>query len=90
MAHLLKTDGYAVAGAPDGLAALRYLAGSPWPDLILLDLRMPGMDGRQVLREQRARPALATIPVALLSSERDLPRLARERSASLAWSAGSR
>lgn len=90
MAHLLKTDGYAVAAVPDGLAALRYLAGSPSPDLILLDLRMPGMDGRQVLREQRARPALATIPVALLSSERDLPRLARERSASFAWSAGSR
>ena len=39
------------------------------PDLILLDLHLPGMHGEEVLRRLRAEPATADIPVAILSAE---------------------
>jgi CheY-like chemotaxis protein len=39
------------------------------PDLILLDLHLPGMSGSEVLRELRARPATAAVPVAVLSAD---------------------
>lgn len=74
----LEYGGYAVVPATNGLEALRYLEVNPPPDLILLDLMLPVMDGWQFLNEQRARPALAQIPVVLLSGERDLEVHARE------------
>jgi CheY-like chemotaxis protein len=68
----LEGDGYVVVTATQGLQGLQRLESGPLPDLILLDLMMPVMDGWQFLREQRRRPALAALPVALLSGERDL------------------
>lgn len=62
----------------DAMAVLRQQpprAGCPVPDLVLLDLNMPQMDGREVLREIRGDPALATIPVVVLTTseaERDV------------------
>lgn len=56
--------------AADGAAALER-AEKAQPDLILLDLQMPGMNGWDVLREFRLRPALASIPVVLQSSQSD-------------------
>ncbi|RJR32381.1 MAG: response regulator [Desulfobacteraceae bacterium] len=41
---------------------------SPPPDLIIMDLKMPHKDGREVLREIKAEPALRLIPVVILSS----------------------
>ncbi len=41
---------------------------SPWPGVILLDLNMPGMDGRQALTAIKADPQLATIPVVVLTT----------------------
>jgi two-component system chemotaxis response regulator CheY len=78
VAHALALDGYAVMTAVDGRDALRALEAGPAPDLILLDLMLPVMDGWQFLEEQRARPALAGIPVVLLSGERALRRRASE------------
>jgi chemotaxis family two-component system response regulator Rcp1 len=58
----------------DGVEALRFLraegpyAGAPRPDLILLDLNLPRMDGREVLATIKADPALRTIPVVVLST----------------------
>lgn len=58
----------------DGVEALEYLrrqdryAGASRPDLILLDLNMPRMDGRAVLQEMKADPDLKTIPVVVLTT----------------------
>jgi CheY-like chemotaxis protein len=69
--------------AGDGVEALRYLrregqyAESTRPDLILLDLNLPKMDGREVLEAVKADPALRLIPVVVLTSsaaEQDIAR----------------
>ncbi len=50
----------------------KWFARVPHPDLILLDLNLPGKDGREVLREVKADPDLARIPVVVLTaSEQD-------------------
>jgi two-component system, chemotaxis family, response regulator Rcp1 len=60
--------------ARDGVEALAFLrrqgphADAPRPDLILLDLNLPRMDGRQVLAEIKSDPALRSIPVVVLTS----------------------
>ncbi|RYY91824.1 MAG: response regulator [Chitinophagaceae bacterium] len=55
--------------APHGEAALRLLEASPvLPDLIVLDLNMPIMDGRETLRALRAAPEWKHIPVCILST----------------------
>jgi len=48
----LRKDGHDTLAAPDGRAALEALRAEPW-DVVLLDLKMPGMDGLQVLEEAR-------------------------------------
>ena len=59
---------------PDGVAALAYLlrqgkyAQAPRPDLILLDLNLPKMDGRAVLEEIKKDPDLRRIPVVVITS----------------------
>jgi len=65
--------------ARDGDEAMRYLRnpGNPRPDLILLDLNMPHMDGREVLGELRVDPNLDPIPVVVMTSseeEKDILR----------------
>ena len=60
--------------ASDGVAALAFLrregahAAAPRPDLVLLDLNLPRRDGREVLAELKADPALANIPVVILTT----------------------
>jgi CheY-like chemotaxis protein len=73
---LLGLKGYRVGWAGDGREALNYLRRGDWPDLILLDLALPEMDGWQFRREQCHDPALAAIPVVLVSADEDLPRSA--------------
>jgi PAS domain S-box-containing protein len=53
--------------APDGPSGLRLATESP-PDLVLMDIQMPGMDGFEVLRQLRAHPATATVPVIAVSA----------------------
>lgn len=76
----LAMAGYEVADRRNGKDALTYLENTrdKLPDLILLDMMMPVMDGRGFLEQRRARPWLAKVPVVLLSGERDSPRLAEE------------
>lgn len=74
----IKTDLYIMDNGEDGLAFLRgdgEHRGSPRPDLILLDLNLPRIDGKQVLREIRSDEKLKEIPVVMLttsSEERDI------------------
>ena len=68
MIDILEDEGYAVSSANDGMQALALLATGPMPDMILLDLMMPKMNGAQFRREQLKNPNLASIPVALLTA----------------------
>jgi chemotaxis family two-component system response regulator Rcp1 len=62
--------------ATDGVEAMDFLrrqgkyADSPRPDLILLDLNLPRKDGREVLAEIKADPALRRIPIVVLTTSR--------------------
>lgn len=58
--------------AYDGESAIEFLRkpGQRRPDLILLDLNLPGMDGREVLAEIKSDPELAIIPVVVLTTSR--------------------
>ncbi len=64
----LEREGYTVTPAGNGREALRQMAGPPLPDLILLDLAMPVMDGWQFLQRLRSEPVWADIPVVILSA----------------------
>ena len=63
-----------LAVVADGVEAMAYLrgegehAGSPRPDLVLLDLNLPRKDGREVLEEVKSDPDLRTIPVVVLTT----------------------
>ncbi len=64
---MLKERGYKVRPAPSGETALRAAQASP-PDLILLDITMPGMDGYEVCSRLKADPRLREIPVLFISA----------------------
>jgi CheY-like chemotaxis protein len=68
---LLQGKGYAVRTARDGREALDLLQGQPPPNLILLDLWMPRMNGWQFRERQVRDPALAAIPVLVVSAVAD-------------------
>ena len=65
---LLNREGYQVLTAPNGFHGLRMAQASP-PDLILLDLMLPGIDGFEVLNRLRADPQTAAVPVMILSAK---------------------
>ena len=67
LAVALGDHGYRAAEAADGAAALGWL-GRERADAVLLDLRMPGMDGMEVLRRIRALPELAGVPIIAVTS----------------------
>ena len=71
MAAVLVINGYEVVEAADGEEGLRRLRSDPTVGLILLDLRMPRMDGRAFRAEQLGDPGLAAIPVVVVSGEAD-------------------
>ncbi|MCX7173253.1 MAG: two-component system response regulator [Proteobacteria bacterium] len=68
LGELLQDAGYRVRVANSGRLALRHAAQEPRPDLILLDVMMPGMDGYEVLRRLRQQPATRDIPVIFLTA----------------------
>lgn len=72
VAELLEGFGYEVLAAENGLEALDLLHGGASPCVILLDLMMPKMNGWELLDRMRREPALAQIPVAVLSGVDDL------------------
>jgi len=67
LTQLLDAEGYRVKGAASGSAALR-ICRKKQPDLILLDIMMPGMDGYEVCSQLKADPLTAGIPIIFLSA----------------------
>jgi putative two-component system response regulator len=67
MSNLLK-ETYHVKVANNGERALKMASTEPIPDLILLDIMMPGIDGYEVCRRLKAEPATADIPVLFLTA----------------------
>jgi CheY-like chemotaxis protein len=65
--HCLTNAGFAVCCALDGREALALMAEEA-PDLVILDVMMPVMDGLEVLRRAKADPVLRTIPVIMVTS----------------------
>ena len=63
----LERRGYVVAEAVDGLTGLAAARASP-PDLVLMDLRLPDVDGREVTRRLRSDPVTARVPVIALTA----------------------
>lgn len=66
---ILEVEGYAVSTASNGAEGLASV-GKSRPDLILLDLMMPVMDGQEMLRRLKDDPSLRTIPVVVMSAGR--------------------
>jgi CheY-like chemotaxis protein len=70
MKDLLEREGYTVAEARDGVQALDQVDRFA-PDVIILDLNLPGIDGYTVLAQLRSRSATRTIPVVVLTAKGD-------------------
>lgn len=68
---LLRTDGYQTLSAGSGREAMA-MAASARPDLILLDLMMPGMDGFEVTHALRSDPVTSGIPIMIVSALDDV------------------
>jgi len=76
MKDLLEREGYVVAEARDGVQALDEVDRHA-PDIVVLDLNLPGLDGYSVLRQLRSRPATSGIAVVVLSAKGDEDNEAR-------------
>ena len=64
----LCAAGYDMSSSPDGISGLKAVQEKR-PDVILLDIRMPGMDGLEVNRRLKAAPELSDIPVIVVSAQ---------------------
>ena len=85
LVELLVDEGFEVASASNGEEALRSLAKMPQvPQVIVLDLMMPVMNGRDFRQQQLATAAIASIPVLLMSAYQNLAETARELGCAMA------
>ena len=76
MSAVLRESGYTVVDAEDGMQALEVVRAQR-PDVIVLDLVMPGLDGFQVCERMRADPELAETPVLVLTGREDTQAIQR-------------
>jgi two-component system cell cycle response regulator DivK len=80
LAEYLTFRGFTVAAAADGAAAVR-MARERVPDVILMDLRMPGLDGWEATRQLKADPATAAVPVVAVTAHALRPEVESARDA---------
>lgn len=71
--EVLNLEGYETRGAEDGRKALDALEQLR-PQLVLLDVSMPNMDGHEFMRALRARPEFEKVPVVIMSAGRSSPK----------------
>ena len=74
VADVLRDEGYAVVLAADGREGVNRFTHER-PDLVLMDVMMPGLDGREAYLAMRAQPAQLDVPVILMSAAVRLERL---------------
>jgi len=79
--YALKGQGYAVAEAEDGVAALEWLAANARPDVMITDINMPRMDGFDLVEAVRAQAQHEGMPILVLSTESSDEKMARAREA---------
>jgi CheY-like chemotaxis protein len=65
--HRFRLDGYEAEAVSDGETAVEMLSKAP-PDVVILDIELPGMNGVELLKRIRSRPETATLPVIVLSN----------------------
>lgn len=68
LVRILELEGFEAIGFADGAAALNYLTEAPPPCLIVLDMRMPVMDGAAFRKAMLEESRLASIPVVVLTA----------------------
>ncbi len=77
VSELLQGEGYRTAEAHDGRQALEALRRQR-PDGVVMDIKMPVLDGLEVIRRARADPALASLPIVVLTATRVVEELEEE------------
>lgn len=73
---LLSSKGYNVTGVMDGRSALDEITANP-PDLVILDIMLPELDGFEVCRHIKENPATKNIPVVMLTAKKNSQDYAR-------------
>jgi CheY-like chemotaxis protein len=76
MVMILDLEGYRAVGASDGMDALDQIRTRGRPDVVLLDLRMPHMNGAELAAALRGDPQLAPAPIVILSGDTNAPEVA--------------
>ncbi|MBX3062789.1 MAG: response regulator [Anaerolineae bacterium] len=76
LSRRLERHGYSFAAAEDGIQAMEMMRSQPF-DIIMLDIMMPRMNGYQVLEAMKADPALADLPVIVVSAVSELESIVR-------------
>jgi two-component system alkaline phosphatase synthesis response regulator PhoP len=66
--YALRHEGYQVLTAPNGLTGIRKVREEK-PDLLILDVMLPGMDGFEICHRLRSDPATASLPILMLSAK---------------------
>lgn len=69
LAGFLRLHGYKVDTVPDGLAAMDYLESNPKPDLVMLDIGMPRMNGAELIKRIRENPSFDEIRLYAISGD---------------------
>jgi len=76
---MLEYEGYEVEIQMDGQAV--WQLREPFPDLLFLDIRLSGMDGRTICRHLKGQESTQHIPIIMISANNDMPQMAKESGA---------